>query len=121
MLQVRMLNRREYRVVAVNGKVEYIAHIPGLANRGTAFPGVIMEKVMDFAQKALNTFSVRCVGLITKCILRVDVMINNCNELVVNEFEGFEASKDTEDMGMVTYVNNSICNFWYNQLIKIIT
>ena len=120
MLQVRMQNRREYRIVAVNGKVEYEADITTMVTRGHLFPGIFLNHIMDFAQLALNAFTLRCVGAISDCILRIDVMTNNNNELVVNEFESFEAAKTTEDMIMLNYVTNSISNYWYNKLLKVL-
>ena len=117
LLQVCLLNRREYRVVAVNGKVAFIS-INNLArNRGKAFSN--QDDILMFAQRALDMLKVRCLGAMTDFIIRIDVMINNYGVLVVNEFESFEAATSTNDFCMLEYFKNSVCEYLLNKLTLI--
>jgi hypothetical protein len=116
MVQVCMKNRREYRLVAVNGQVAYQAKFVRMITRGKSFQCVSNEQLKEFAQCALDALKDRCLGSITNLVLRVDIMIDNDGNLRVNEFESFEADKSTDDYSMLHYCDDSCSQFFTLQL-----
>ena len=91
-VQPRLLNRFEYKVVLLDGKVISCFSVP---RDGHAFCRSQEEKIntlFPFAEYALKKLKeVRLGAVIDKGLDRVDIMINDTGKFVVNEFESLEA------------------------------
>jgi hypothetical protein len=88
LLQPCLANRREYKVVVLEGTAKYIADIAQRRSLGTPFSN--QSELMKFAEQACEILEARCRGALIHPILRVDIM-ESTNGLVVNEFESIEA------------------------------
>ena len=88
LLQPCLANRREYKVVVLEGSAKYIADIAQRRSLGTPFG--TQSELMKFAEQACEILEARCRGALIHPILRVDIM-ESTNGLVVNEFESLEA------------------------------
>jgi len=97
MIQPRLINRKEYKVVVLDGEASHI--IPQCANgitcEGVAFTHSSTMDVMRFAEIAVMCLSKRCIGSQTSGLIRVDVMETRDKNLIVNEFESLEAVFET--------------------------
>jgi len=98
MIQPRLLNRKEYKVVVLGGKASHI--IPQCAN-GTMANGKEFnffktpESFLHFAEVAVMCLAKRCPGSHVEGLIRVDIMETAIGNMVVNEFESLEAVYDT--------------------------
>ena len=94
MIQPRLHNRKEYKVVVLNGRASHV--IPQCAN-GVTCPGKAFKfatKTTDlfhFAETAVRCLSKRCPASIDAGLIRVDIMETFSGNLIVNEFESLEA------------------------------
>ena len=97
MVQPRLTNRKEYKVVVLNGVASHI--IPQCANgiscEGSAFRCASAGDVMKFAEMAVLCLSRHCPGSQADGLIRVDVMETKHGNLIVNEFESLEAVYET--------------------------
>jgi len=98
MIQPRLLNRKEYKVVVLGGKASHI--IPQCAN-GTMANGKEFnffktpESFLHFAEMAVVCLAKRCPGSHVEGLIRVDIMETATGNMIVNEFESLEAVYDT--------------------------
>ena len=93
MLQSKMLNLKEYKIIVLNRKPQYICPQYQSHKHEIAF-GKTKEgkqKLIEFARHAVMRLGESCPFALTQFMIRVDVMLSNCGKLVVNEFESFEA------------------------------
>ena len=94
MIQPRLSNRKEYKVVILNGKASHV--IPQCAN-GVTCPGkafTFATEITDlfrFAEMAVHCLSKQCPASLTAGLIRVDIMETSAGNLIVNEFESLEA------------------------------
>ena len=94
MVQPRLLNRKEYKVVVLAGKASHI--IPQRAN-GIVCPGKefqflkLSNDLLNFAEMAVACLEKGCRGSQVRGLIRVDIMKTAKGNLVVNEFESLEA------------------------------
>jgi hypothetical protein len=97
MVQPRLTNRKEYKVVVLDGVASHI--IPQCANgiscEGSAFRYASAGDVMKFAEMAVLCLSRHCPGSQVDGLIRVDVMETKHGNLIVNEFESLEAVYET--------------------------
>jgi hypothetical protein len=94
MIQPRLSNRKEYKVVVLNGKASHI--IPQCAN-GVTCPGKAFTFATEttdlfrFAEMAVHCLSKQCPASLIAGLIRVDIMETLAGNLIVNEFESLEA------------------------------
>ena len=89
-IQKRALNSKEYKCVCFNGKVCH--HFIKQGTNLIKSPGKIPrnKELYKFAEDAIVQLKNRVPAFIYDCLVRVDIMIKNEGETVVNEFEGFK-------------------------------
>jgi hypothetical protein len=104
-LQPRMQNRKEYKVVLLNGSVSHIAVVAGSHVGSKAYSKASHTRLFDFAEKALKVLKEVSPQTISDGLVRVDIFETQSvetftdefgkegkrNRWVVNEFESLEA------------------------------
>ena len=109
MIQPKLINRKEYKIVVLNGKASHILpQNSGVRCKGRAFAS--REELFLFAETAVRILAMRCPGCITSGLVRVDVMTTKEGNYVVNEFEGLEALWEPSARECVEIT--SACNFF---------
>ena len=130
MLQSRMINPKEVKVVCINGKAQYIAY--NANNSGRAISKKPNLEIFAFAERAIAELSARCVGAITNGLVRVDIFQAKSGEYKVNEFESLEASYSSTNRDITNdaivfrfnvafwtfHINNSLTNLSNSNTIK---
>jgi hypothetical protein len=89
LLQPCMSNRKEYKVVCVNGKACSVNFVTN--SLGRAFSSAPHADICNFAEYAVHLLGIRCPAAIIDGIVRVDIFLNKKNKYIVNEFESLEA------------------------------
>ncbi len=90
MLQPCMQNRKENKVVTVNGKALYISENKTKAGSQYSFPPH-HSNLFTFAEHAVRELKIADPSFHADGLVRVDVFQNQVGELIVNEFESLEA------------------------------
>lgn len=90
-VQPCMLNRKEYRVVVLDGAAKYVANISKNPHEAWSFSSWPHKSLFAFAENAVNALKMACPVSLTQGILRVDIFQAADGRLVVNEFESLEA------------------------------
>jgi len=123
MIQPCMYNRREYKVVALNGKPLYIAHIAtGYNKKSTgginkAFGDT--DSLLTFAGRAIEKFRTNAPFAITDGLMRVDIFQDATGTMVVNEFESLDASySSTTDWQMTTHC--FLIKYWETKIVDLL-
>jgi len=93
MVQPTMFNRREEKVVLVNGKAFHVAS-QSMNKKSPHCHKFAMtnEELFEFAEEAVKTFKTRDPSFIMEGLVRVDIFCTRSGKLVVNEFESLEAA-----------------------------
>jgi hypothetical protein len=95
MVQPCLANRKEYKVVVLNGKVSHMLPQDAGVRLGgknvKSFSTYPHTQLFRFAELAVEMLSKRCKGSHTRGIMRVDVMQTLNGNMIVNEFESLEA------------------------------
>jgi len=118
MIQPRMTNRREEKVVLVNGKPFYIAD--KAMNRGTGLLFASQDQLFEFAVDAVRLLKQRDPAFQSKGLVRVDIFCNAEGKLLVNEFESLEAVYYKKSSVLESRVTATLVLFWQNVLAKCI-
>lgn len=111
MLQPTMSNTKEYKIVCVNGEPHYEITQPrgGIVTKAYENP----ETRRRFAKQAIQALHEAFPNrAILDGLIRVDIFCNNQGNLVVNEFEGFEAMYGPAPYGRDLPVTFKISQFW---------
>jgi hypothetical protein len=91
MVQPRLFNRRESKVVCIGGVPSYICAVA--ANHATGPVFATPREIIAFAQKAIDKARIKLPHLLYQGLFRVDVMCRQKGrKLIVNEFESLEAN-----------------------------
>jgi hypothetical protein len=114
MLQPRMGNRFENKVVCWNGKALYISE----RKRAGGAQYATDAQLFEFAEHAIDTLHIKCPYAILDGLVRVDIFENQNNRLLVNEFESLEAmflgSQQVAALEGTIRENMSI--YWYDRI-----
>ena len=119
-IQPCMMNRRENKVVLLNGEATYIASISTGSNKrssgGTNKQFGDYDSLLQFANEAVRRFVTNVPFAIIDGLFRVDIFQTQEGRLVVNEFESLEAnySSKKEDMQFRTY--DFLIKYWENMI-----
>lgn len=119
MLQPRLLNMKEYKIVLTNGA---FAHVNKNASHGKAFMKTPEQKmqIISFAEDAVNILKSRCRAAITDGLIRVDIMQTCRGHYVVNEIESLEANYwSNAGLGAIaeeSRVHAFLDNYWLDKL-----
>lgn len=89
MIQARMINNKEYKVVVLNGSAKYLAY--NTHRHGVAFSSKPHKKLFDFAESAVQQLKASNPSSIIDMLVRVDIFQTYRGDFVVNEFESLEA------------------------------
>jgi hypothetical protein len=122
MLQACMKNRKEYKVVMFDEKVQYLGYNPYKRKNCFAFSKRPHEKLFAFAQEALLDLKTSCNDFISDGLVRVDIFINKSGDMVVNEFESLEANYHAHGISNAENIKNTILTeklikYWYNKIL----
>ena len=114
MIQPCMRNRREYKIVCLNRVPIYITSYS--KKSGRAF-GTVEEK-LAFAKLAIEILGKRIPFALLDGLIRVDIFINAKGEMVVNEFEGFEAGYADGKHDLT--VEEFLSEYWEKKILKFV-
>jgi len=125
LVQPRLSNRREYKVVTLNGKASHV--IPEDANgvkvsyrEKKNFSTAPHTELMLFAEMAVRYLVQMCNGTISEYLIRVDVMQLDNGMMIVNEFESFEAVYTASCHEKTCHVQQFLNNFWLEKLTSLV-
>ena len=118
MVQPRLENTKEYKLVFIGGNFSHI--IPNSKGTGEGFCD---ENVLRaFAESAVLSIKSSCPETITDGLFRVDIMRRANGNLVVNEFESLEAiayarMHHSHEQLIVSFLQN----YWTNVIMSIVS
>ena len=123
MIQPCMYNRREYKVVALNGKPLYVANIATGSNK-VSKPGInkafgSTNRLLEFAGEAIEQLLSNAPFAITDGLMRVDIFEDATGCMVVNEFESLDASYcSTTQWEMTT--RTFLTKYWETKIVDLL-
>ena len=122
MIQAHLLNRREYKVVVLNGKASHVLprSANGISASGKAFSTAPHCKLFQFAEMAVFLLSRRCPGSQSHGLVRVDIMETVHGNMIVNEFESLEARFDSTCSVTAHNTESFLMSFWMREIEKAI-
>lgn len=119
LIQPCLCNKKEYKVVTLNGKCLYLAKIKGNGKSFSVYPHY---ELFNFAESAVQRLQSDIPSSICSGLIRVDIMITQCGKLIINEFESleaeFEAHAAIRDSVLQNQTENFLVEFWYSELTK---
>ena len=118
MLQERMHNPLEQKIVLFNGKVHHLARIRQRAGGSKAFVSD-QNQVFEFAEHALLNLKSNCPYIIADGLVRVDIFEKAPGVFVVNEFESLEANYYTTQIQTENKCTLQLTQYWYSKLIQL--
>jgi hypothetical protein len=116
MIQPRLRNRREYKVILLNGKYKYSTG----PSKGKAFSVPPHRDLISFAERAVQTLSHHHAGAICDGLIRVDVMQTFTGDMIVNEFESLEADYTSKRNAETLLTDNFLTEYWKQVLTDIV-
>ena len=115
-------NRKEYKVVLLNGKVSHL--LPRSAQHNAApakaFSTPPHKSLFAFAELCVQVLKSTSKGHMLHGLCRADIMQTLDGNFTLNEFESFEANYGgsfAEESGVSTFLDD----FWAHELSKCIT
>jgi hypothetical protein len=122
MIQPWLLNRKEYKVIVLNGQASHF--LPQRSNgisarQSWAFSKAPHREVFKFAETMVSLLDQVCPGSLTNYLVRVDVMQKESGNLIVNELESFEAAFESVNVLETHATNAFVKMFWENVLCKV--
>jgi hypothetical protein len=117
-IQLCMVNRKEYRVVCLNSEPIYIANIM-VFRLGYSFSVEPHVELFEFTRAAIKSLKSKRPGSFTESLLRVDIFQRRDGRLVVNEFENLEASYSS-NWSNENLVSEYVNNFWVDLLTELL-
>lgn len=119
MLQACMKNKREYKVVVIQGIPQYVSKIEKRSS-GESFSAYPHTTLFNFATAAIQrTKQNGCPGLITSGLMRVDIFKTMSGKLVVNELESLDAEyapTSSKEQAFEHEITEFLCQYWNSQL-----
>ena len=117
MIQPCLKNRKEYKVVVLNGKASHV--LPQKANGvvvkgGKGFSDAPHADLFRFAETGVERLSQICAGTISDFIIRVDVMQRANGNMIINEFESFEAVYTSGKVNEMHVAQRFFHEYWGN-------
>jgi predicted RNase H-like HicB family nuclease len=114
MLQPKMKNNCEYKVVCWNMEAKYVA----LTKRGygTAFAKGKVADLLEFANSAIRQLKQECPCAIVDGLIRVDIFETAAKKFIVNEFEGLEARYCTKRGKSEMEISDNIRAYWFSMI-----
>ena len=121
MIQPCMRNRKEYKVVYIPSKnIIYVSSLSSSCGNGKkAFSFGDHSSLFAFVKTAVHSFQVECPYAICDGLFRVDVFMNQSNQLVVNEFESLEATYYSSREKDQTSVTSFLKDYWLSKLASL--
>ena len=122
LIQPRMRNRKEYKVVLFNCHAQYVADIStGSNHKGSIiFSHAPHSELVDFAVQAALLLSKTCSFFICDGIVRIDVFQTMQGKLVVNEVESLEANYSSRNHLNQLRMRNLLDQYWHSILSSLI-
>jgi len=122
MIQPCLINRKEYKVIVLNGRVSHC--LPQRSNgvvttQCRTFSKPPHREIFKFAETVVSMLDHVCPGTITNYLVRVDVMQKQSGNLIVNELESFEAAFESANEAETHATSAFVRTFWENVLCKI--
>jgi hypothetical protein len=122
LLQPRMKNRKEYKVVVLNERPTYISYNPkDSGSDRKAFSKPPYTDLLEFADIALQKLKKNCPETISDGLIRVDIFQNENKKFIVNEFESLDANYAANEGNMVkdSITSESLNFYWMQKIEKI--
>lgn len=124
MVQACMHNRKEYKVVMLDGVAQYVASILNHDKRKSqgginkAFSFYPHARLFKFAEDAVEVAK-QTIPLISDGLFRVDIFETINGSLVVNEFESLEADFPSGHLsaGGSDTVNTFLISYWSRKIL----
>lgn len=119
MLQPCMANKREYKLVYLNGQ---FSHFASNSSQGKAFltDSQARERAIIFGHDVIKLIKTQCSAAVTDGLMRVDIFRNCYGNYVVNELESLEASHwgsaGTKGKANEDRVHVFLLNYWKEKL-----
>ena len=89
LLQARMCNKRECKILCLNGEPQYVVKCAVLGSSISVEPH---NEAFTFAAHAVDLLRSRLSFALTSGVVRVDLFKNRAGYFVVNEFESLDAA-----------------------------
>jgi len=111
-----MMNRKENKVIVLNGEATYVSAIASGSNRISAgginkqFADV--DTLLQFANEAVSRFVTNIPFAITDGLFRVDIFQTQEGKLVVNEFESLEANYSSKKEALHLKTYDFLIKYW---------
>ena len=113
MVQPCLANRKEYKVVVLNGKASHILpQDAGVRVGGKSFSSFPHKDLFKFAEMAVEILSKRCNGSHSSGLLRVDIMQTSAGNMIVNEFESLEALYMSASSCQTSSTHSFLREYW---------
>ena len=112
-IQPCLINKRECKVVCINGCAKYHT----IYGSGNKFVDDI--PLLNFAEKAIRTLKTNCPTAIVDGLVRVDVMCRFNGSMIVNEFESLEAMFSTSNLSDEASIKEFLDDYWFEKLQSI--
>jgi|APCry1669189241_1035207.scaffolds.fasta_scaffold26966_2 hypothetical protein len=137
LVQLCLTNRREYKIVLIDGKGKqsivsrrrllmpcfYLA-VSHYGQRETQRAGPAFAAGSDalypIAEEMCRLFKTAIPYAITEGLFRVDIMVRDSGEVVLNEFESLEATYSAPGQDKDVYVINALVKYWYRVLNELV-
>jgi hypothetical protein len=119
MIQPRMANNYEYKIVCFNMVPQYIGMTKKGYGRAFAKGPESRAAIMAFAGHAARSLHMRCPEAIVDGLLRVDIFItcpSRGSRFIVNEFESVEADFSNCDHNMHSQMCSKVSRYWHNKI-----
>lgn len=117
MLQPKMANRREEKVIVINGTAVHIAD-KAMNPCGGGFKYAEPKQLFEFAEESVRLLKSRVPSFLCDGLIRVDIFCNAMGKLMVNEFESLEATHYIPNHTNECRVVRALANYWIKVLNK---
>ena len=125
MVQPRIPNNAEAKIVCFNGKAQFKNLIKRSDTGQSPFKGVKDKEFFDFAEHVIGILRRVCPEVITNQVLRIDIFgIKDCPGMfIVNEVEGYEAQRTATGVhagAKIAKLVENVEDYWYSILCELV-
>ncbi len=115
MLQIRVENNTEVKLVFFNKKFCHCANLPKTAK---SLPSYSTEAIVQFCYEVLESLVPFEDIFILDGLVRIDVFESDDGKLMVNELESLEADFVSSDISEVINVENMMKQYWKDKIFE---
>ena len=107
-------------MVLLNGKSSHILPKAAAHNPSPSKPFSTAEALMRFAETSVRILKRNCKTSLVHGLMRVDIMQTVDGNMIVNEFESFEANFYSNNHCDEMHVSSFLTEFWMQEIKLII-